>query len=176
MILILNIDFYLVVNGFFFNEDYVSEVYHLEKPDSFFTFVPRSINRFLYTSMVGVVVGFIIRFLEIDENRIKRVFKREKDNILDLKYEIVKIMKDFQKRYKIFITVVFIITGVSWYYVTCFNNVYPHLAVEWIKTSIAIIIIEEIISFIIPFCEVGLRMTSFRFKSEKIYKFSKLLI
>ena len=64
---------------------------------------------------------------------------------------------------------------ISWYYVTCFNVVYPNMSTEWIKSSITIIIIEEILSFIFFMSEIGLRLMSFKCKSEKIYKASKFL-
>ena len=38
------------------------------------------------------------------------------------------------------------------YYVTCFNNIYPNVKVEWIETSI-IIIIMQILSIIISLLE-----------------------
>ena len=175
MVLILNIDLYLIVNGFFFNEDYVSEIYHLENPDGFFTFVTRSTNRFLYASTVGVVAGYIISFFEIDEKRIKRVFKREKDNVLLLKYGVVEIMKELKNKYNIFILVIFFIMGISWYYLTCFNNVYPNMKGEWIKSSIMIFIVMQILYVFFALIEAALRFLSFEFKSEKIFKLSQFL-
>jgi len=56
----LNIILYFVINGLFFSEDYASEVYHLEEEETFFSFVPRSISRFIYTTMVSLIIGFIV--------------------------------------------------------------------------------------------------------------------
>ena len=64
---------------------------------------------------------------------------------------------------------------ISWYYVFCFNNVYPHMTVEWIKSSIVIIIIMQILSTLLCILESSLRFISFRCKSEKIYKVSLYL-
>ena len=68
IVLLLYINLYFLINGLFYSEEYISEVYHLEKKDKFFSFVPRSINRFLFTIAVGVIVEFIIECL----------FKKEK--------------------------------------------------------------------------------------------------
>ena len=111
----------------------------------------------------------------MDENKIKKTFIREKNNPIQLKYEMSLIVSSTKKRNYIFMFICIFLGIISWYYVTCFNNVYPHMCVEWIKSSIAIIIIEEILSFTISFCEVVLRLKSFKCKSEKIYKPSKLL-
>ena len=45
---------------------------------------------------------------------------------------------------------------------------------EWIKTSIMVIILRQILSCLIILLEAILRFLSFKIKSEKMYKFSKL--
>ena len=82
MLFILEIDLYLFVNGLFFNEEYVSEIFHLTEPEKIFTFIPRSINRFFYTTLVGAISGYIIDCFLVEEEKIKRIFKREKDNTI----------------------------------------------------------------------------------------------
>ena len=62
MLFILNILLYFVVNGLFYSEDYISEVYNLEGEEGFFDFFPRSINRFFYTSLVSIIDTFIADF------------------------------------------------------------------------------------------------------------------
>ena len=42
LIFLLNIDLYFVVNGLYFNEDYISEVYHYEGEEHFFDFISRT--------------------------------------------------------------------------------------------------------------------------------------
>ena len=63
----------------------------------------------------------------------------------------------------------------SFFYLLCFNYVYPYTQVEWIKTSIMVIIIRQILSCFVIFLETCLRFLSFKVKSEKLYKFSKIL-
>ena len=46
---------------------------------------------------------------------------------------------------------------------------------EWIKSSITIILIMQFLSIIIAFLEAIIRALSFQCKSEKLYKFKKLL-
>ena len=60
LLLILDIDLYLFVNALFINEEYVSQIFNLTEKDNFFSFIPRSINRFLYTTLVGVILNYII--------------------------------------------------------------------------------------------------------------------
>ena len=148
ILLLLNIDLYLVVNGLFFNEDYLSELYYSEEEETFFSFFPRSISRFFYATIVGYIVGIIIDCIFIEESKIRRTFLREKDDTLQLRYEISVNVKSIKNRYTVFIFLCIFISVISWYYISCFNNTYPGVKKEWIKSSITIIIIMQILSIL----------------------------
>ena len=77
--------------------------------------------------------------------------------------------------YLAFIIFVSIILLISSYYLLCFNYVYPKTQIEWIKCSITIMIVMQIISFLKCLVITGLRYLSFKIKSQKMYKVSKLL-
>ena len=175
ILFLLNIDLYFSINGLFFSEEYIIELYHLKTEDTFFSFLPRSIGRFFYTTMVSVIVSIIIDCIFIEEKKIKRILIREKEDIFQLKYEIALTSKSIKTRYIIFIILCFVISLGSWYYVNCFNNVYKGLKVEWIKSSITIIIIMQILSMLVALLEAIIRELSFEWKSEKLYKFKKFL-
>ena len=149
-------------------------LYHLDEEDSFFTFIPRSISRFIKTTIVGEVIGYITSFFFIEEKKIKSFFKREKDNKIALKQNVIMLIKELKKRYLAFIIIVFVIILISFFYLLCFNYVYPYTQMEWIKTSIMVIILRQILSCLIILLEAILRFLSFKIKSEKMYKFSKL--
>ena len=67
------------------------------------------------------------------------------------------------------------ITIFTWYHISCFNNIYPHMKNEWLIFSILIIIFMQILSLLVCLLESILRFISFKCKSEKIYKISLLL-
>ena len=173
LLLLLNIDLYFIVNGFFYNEEYISKLFHSDKKETFFSFFERSIGRLFYTTIVGVIVETIINWIFIDENRIKRIFRREKNNFVQLKNEIFQLIKNLKKRYIFFIILCFIIALFSWYYVNCFNNVYPGVKIEWVKSSITIILIMQILPIITAFIEAILRALSFKCKSETLFEIKK---
>ena len=175
MLFILNIILYFVVNGLFFSEKYISEVYNLEGEEGFFDFFPRSINRLFYTTIVSIIVSFIVDLFFFEEKKIKGIFKREKDEKLLIKEKIVELIKSMQKRYLLFIIIVFFILLLSFFYLLCFNYVYPKTQIEWVKSSITIMIIMQFLSVLKVLLETVLRFLSFRFKSERIYKISKLI-
>ena len=175
ILLLLKIDLFFVVNGLFYNEEYISKLFHSNEEEKFFSFFPRSISRFIYTTLVGVIIGIIIGCLFVEEKRVKRIFLRDKDDSLELKYEISVICKTLKERYLVFISICIFISIISWYYICCFNSVYPKLKIEWIKSSIVIMIIMQILSILLILLDSILRWLSFKFHSEKIYKLKQLL-
>ena len=59
----LNIILYFVVNGLFFSEEVISELYNVnEDEENFFSYFPRSIERLIYTTIVSIVVAMIADF------------------------------------------------------------------------------------------------------------------
>ena len=175
LLLILDIDLYLLVNGLFYNDEYISELFHSDKEENFFSFIPRSYDRFLYTTIVGVVVDYVIDCFFIEEKKIKGIFKREKTNRLFLKYETTKKIKEINNRYTGFIILSFIIIVFTWYYISCFNYVFHYTRIEWMKSSVLIIIFMQIISILTCLLVSIIRFIGFKLKSEKIYKISLLL-
>ena len=176
LILILEIELYFVVNGLFFTEDYISELYHSEEEEKFFSYIPRSIERFFFATIVSEIIGLIIDCIFIDENKIKRVFLREKENPSQVKYEISLIIKSIKKSIIIFIVICFVLSLFSWYYVCCFNNVYPSVEVEWVKSSITIVIVIQFISFLCVVIVSLIRLLAFLLKSEKIYNLKDFFV
>ena len=171
---ILDICLYLIVNGFFFGEEYLSMLFNLEEEDNFFSFFPRSIDKLIYTTIVTMVIAYITDFFFIEEKKIIGMFKREKENKKIIKQYIVLFIKDLQNRYISFIIMVFVILIFSFYYLVCFNRVYPKTQFEWLKSSIVIMIIIQIISVLKCLFEASIRTLSFRVKNERLYKLSKI--
>jgi hypothetical protein len=171
--LICMIDLYLVVNALFYNEAYIRDLYHLNKEETFFTFVPRSLNRIIYTSLVSEVLDFIISLLFPANNKIKKIMKRKKNNIKEMKVKIIISIQNIMNNYTMFIIISYVLTIVSWYYNSCFNNAYPYLKIEWIKSSIFIFMVIQLIIIIGCFIFGFLRYLSIKCKNERIFRISK---
>ena len=172
---ILDICLYLVVNGLFFGEEYLSLLYNLDEEDNFFSFFPRTIDKLIYATFVSMVIAYITDFFFVEEKKIIGIFRREKDNRHLIKQLIVKFIKELQNRYIGFIAMVFVILLFSFYYLVCFNRVYPKTQLEWLKSSIVIMIFINILSLLKCLYEASLRVLSFRFQSEKLFKLSKII-
>ena len=172
LLLILDIEICFCVNAMFINEDYVSKIFHSTKEENFISFLPRSIDRSIFTILASFTIKYIVGCLFIDERRIKNILRYERRNMNALKYEISLVMKEIKWRYSIFILITIIISFFSWFYISCFNNIYPHTKMEWIKSSIFIILSIYIISILFTLIETLLRFVSFEIKSERMYRAS----
>jgi hypothetical protein len=171
----LNIALYFVVNGLFFSESFISELYHTdEKDETFFSFIPRTIDKIFYTTMVSLFIGYLTSFFFLEEKKVKGIFKRDKNNRMLLKRSTALLIQEIQKRYISFIIMTFVILLISLYYILCFNYVYPKTQIEWIKSSIFIIIVTQILSVIKCLYEAIFRFISFKCESEKLFKISKI--
>ena len=176
ILFILNINLYFVITGLFYSEQYITELYKInEKTENFFSYIPRSIDKLIYTTLVNIIIGYIIELFFPDEKIIKKIFRREKDNTIILKEKIINLTKSIVKMYIAFIIFAFIILLISFYYLLCFNYVYPKTQVEWLKCSITIIIVMQLLSVLRCILQTSLRYLSFKLNSSKIYKISKLL-
>ena len=165
----------MVINGFFYGEDEISKIYHIEGDDPFFGFFTRSITRYLYTAIVGVIIRIIIDLFFVQEKKMKNIFNREKKNIVNLKVKITALSKEIVIRYISFIIFVLVLFLLLMFYLLCFNYVYPHTQGDWVKSSIFLIILIQILSILVALLQTSLRFLGFYYKSEKLFKLSKLL-
>ena len=176
MVLILNFILYFVVNGLFFSESVISELYEVDDDEEhFFSYFPRSIGRIIYCTIVSIIIGMITDFFFVQQIKLKGIFIREKEDKKILKEKIVELINDIKKRNFAFIITASVILLFSFFYLLCFNYVYPYSQIEWIKSSITIVIIMQLLSALKCLLESGLRYLSFKIKSEKFYKISKML-
>ena len=175
LVLIDKIKLYFLVNALFYTEDYLSEISSIDEKDSFFAFVPRRFNYFIYTYAVVGIISYIIDYFFIEEKKIKKIFIRNKEGELKIQYDISLIMKDIEKRFKILIAFSTISTILCFVYISCFNIVYPNTKMEWIKSSIFIILITQLINFLITFLECCIRYIAIKCNSDKLFRLSLLL-
>ena len=176
-IILFNLDLilYIIINGLFFSEVYISELYQIKEEDeNFFSFLPRSIDRLLYATIVSVIIGYLVDCFFIEEKKIIGIFKREKTDKNMIKQKIIELIKEIKRRYIAFIIIVYILLAASLYYLLCFNYVYPKSQMEWIKSSIAIIIIIQLLSILKILCGGIFRYLSFCCNNEYIFKFSRI--
>ena len=171
----ITIELYFVINALFYNEEYLSELFNSNEPEQFFSFVRRRIPEFVYTSAVSIIITYLIDFFSVEEEKIRRIFIRFRKDEIKLKYELILIFKTIKIRFISFFIFSLILSLVLIVYISCFNIVYPNIRIEWIKSSIFIFIVMQILNFILTFIECCLRYIAIYCNSEKLFKLSLLL-
>lgn len=174
LLFLMQIDLYFLINAMLFNEDYISEIFNSDEEETFFSFVPRSINRYIYTTFVGTILNYFIKCFFIKEKKFIRILIRSETNSVALNNELFIFTEKLKKFYLIFVICCMIIIIFSLYYISCFNNIYQYSKREWIISSFAFILVTQILYVCATFLETIFRYLSFKFESDKIYKFSLL--
>ena len=175
LILFVKIELYLVINALFYNEDYLSDLFYKNEEDSFLDFVPRRIDHFIYTSTLSNIITYLIDYFFVEEKKIKKIFIRNKEDINKIKSEISTIVRDIKNRFIGMIVLSICLSIISFIYISCFNIVYPYIKIEWIKSSVFIIIFMIFFKFLCIFIECCLRYMAIKLNSEKLFKLSLLL-
>ena len=114
-------------------------------------------------------------YIFLEEQKIKKIFIRNKASDIKIKYEISVIMKDIQRRFTFLIYFSIFITIICFIYISCFNNVYPYIKREWIKSSVFIFILMQFINFCVSLFQCIFRYTAIKCESEKLFKLSQVL-
>ena len=173
ILFVLNINLYFVANALMYNEEYISELYNSNEEDSFFDFLKNSFSRLLSVSTIGIIMIFLVEFCFVNEKKLKKILLRNIKN-KEKKCQAFLLIKRMEKKYKTFIIISFMVTITSWYYIFCFNNVYPNTSLNWIKSSIFIILLVQLISFVYIILRSFMRLISFTCRNEWFYKISKI--
>ena len=169
-------NFEFVINGLLLSESSISDLFEVnEEEEHFSSFLKRSSRAIIFEILAIIALGIILDFILIEEKKLKGILKREKKDKNILKQKIKLFIKDIHKRYIAFIIFSSIILLFSFFYLLCFNYVYQYSQIEWIKSSITIIISMPLAGILGLFLVTSLRFLSFKCRSEKLYKISKNL-
>ena len=175
ILLILKLDIYYVINALFYNETYVSNLFHSTEKEEFFSFISRSVGRIVYTTLASTVITFFIDCFFPDETSLRSLLINSKDNIKKLTNDLDVFYTKTKVNYLVFIFTGYIITLFSWYYISCFNNVYQNTKYEWIKSSVFITILMQILRVMKCYFYALLRYLGIGCKIERFFKLSKKL-
>ena len=175
ILLILTLELYFTVNALFYNEDYLSELFHTNKKEKIYSFIPRRLNHFVYISLVNGIISYLFGFFSENEENLERIFKKIKRGKSD-KSEIMRYINSLKKLFIGFIILNVILSIFCMIYISCFNIVYPYIRKEWIYSSIFILIIMQVINIALTFFQACVRYLSIKFKSLKLFKLSLWLL
>jgi len=174
IIFILYIVLYLLTNSIFLDTSYINKVYYIESNKEYVLFFIKHLFKYLFYSFTIIaIIRFSMDIFFVNKESIRKIIKREKDDEKVLRDEIDEFIKTLKIRYKIFLILNFILMLISWYYITCFNNAYPNIKVDWIVLSIIVIVLAQIMSAVLAFIETSLRFIALKTKTSWIFTLSQ---
>jgi hypothetical protein len=174
LVLIMTIELYFVINAIFYNEDYLADLFYSTEEEKFYSFITRRVDEYIYTSAVSGIISYFVSYVFIDEEKIKKIFRRNKEGDLKMKYELSVIVKNIETKFKTIIIFSLCLTIICFVYISCFNNVYPYIKMEWIKSSIFILVLMQVINLLFTSLECILRYSAIKCNSEKIFRLSQI--
>ena len=107
----------------------------------------------------------------IKEKKYIRILKRVK-NITELNGELYLFTQKLRRGYKYFIIISICFIIISWYYISCFNNVYQYIKKEWIISSFCFFSLTLLLNALAAFLETIFRYLSFKIENDQIYRMS----
>ena len=170
LVLIFSLSCYFVINGFLYNEEYVSTKLESTESKTFYEYISDSIERILYTSIVGGVISFIISILFNTEKKIDSVMNKYNGNKIIIRGEIAKIFRISKIITLCFIIIQFILMILFTVYIFCFCYVYPHNKLDWVESSLIVIAIIQIFSAFTCFLFTGIKYLGIKFQLEFCFK------
>ena len=170
-IIIFTLSCYLIINGLFYNDEYLTIKLTTEKKNNFFYYYEDSFDRITYTSLIGGLISFFIEIILNIQRKIENAIKHNKDNIILLRGEIVGIYKCYNILTVMFIIFLYIILAFFNIYIFCFFYVYPNNKNDWLESSLLIIGIIQSISFLNIFFISLFKYISIKYECEILFKF-----
>ena len=172
LVLIFSFSCYFVINGFLYNEEYVSTKLESKGNKTFYEYLSDSIERILYTSIVGGIISFIIGILFNTEKKINDAINKYTGNKRILKGEIAKIFRISKIIMRSFIIIQFILMILFTIYIFCFCYVYHNNKLDWFESSLIVIGIIQMVSLFTCCLFTLIKYLGIKFQLEYCFKFS----
>ena len=169
----LSFALHYTTNALFFTESTMHQIFEDEGKFNFEYQYPKII----YSAIIStLVLRLMLIFLVLTDRDVLEVKKRQtKDLAIKMKRKKLKCMKI---KFAIFFILNFILLGLFWYYLTCFNAIYENTQVYLIKNTFISFAFSLFYPFIINIFPTFIRMYSLHSSNkdqECFYKASQII-
>ena len=170
MYLILTIELYFLITAFFYTEGYISDLFNSDEKDGFLSFISRRFYEITITAIICGIIGYFGSYFFSSDDYLKRLFTKKIK--VRLSIALNQFIKTLKIKFIILIAISITITLFSFLYITCFNGVYRYLKHEWIKSSIVLFILMQIINLVSTLLGTCCRYLSIRLNDIKLFRLS----
>ena len=133
MLFLLSFSLYFSINGFFFSDETMHQIYD----DYGVVKYLNQIASIIYSSIIPAIINVILKQLSLSEKNILELKQQKKVKIALEKAK--KIQKCMKIKFTIFFILCYLLLIFFWYFISCFCGVY--------KNTQIILIIDTLISF-----------------------------
>ena len=168
----LSFALHYTVNALFFDESNFHQIYEDEGKYNF----KYQLSNVLFSAIIStIILRLMLQFLVLTDKDILQVkLQTTKNMAVNMKKQKLKCMKI---KFAIFFILNFILLGLFWYYLTCFNAIYENTQVYLIENTFISFAFSLFYPFIINLFPMMIRMSSIHSKSKDqdcIYKVSQI--
>ena len=171
--LFLSFALHYTVNALFFGESNMHQIYEDQGKYNFVYQIPYIISSAVISTLT---LRLMLQFLVLTDKDILEVkLQATKDSAFNLKIVKLKYMK---VKFTIFFILNFILLGLFWYYLTCFNAIYENTQIYLIENTFISFGFSLFYPFIINIFPIMIRMCSLhdsKKDKECFYKTSQIL-
>ena len=160
---------YFFFNTLFFTDKTMSDIYENKGKYHFIYSIPKS----LFSSLCCILINMLLKFISLSNKQIIELTK-EKDPHKEERI-LYKLIKCLKIKLVFFFLLVYLFSGVFWYYVSAFCSVYINTQKHLMKNSILSFVESMIYPFGICLITTCLRIFSLRFKIKIIFFISKIM-
>ena len=169
----LSFAIHYTINALFFNESNIHQIYEDEGKYNF----KYQISYIIYSAIASdVVLRLMLQFLVLTDKDVLQVKLQEtKEKALNMKKNKLKCMKI---KFAIFFILNFILLGLFWYYLTCFNAIYHNTQIYLIENTFISFGISLFYPFIINIIPSLIRIGAIKSTNKNqrcLYKASQII-
>ena len=168
---IISFSLYFTINGFFFTDKSMHNVYEHNGAFKFIYQIPQ----ILYSTIVSALINLILKKLSLSENNILEIKKEHNEETAKKKFK--KIENCLKIKFIIFFILCLLFMLFFWYFITCFCSVYKNTQIILIKDTMISFGISMLYPFGLNLLPGILRIPALRAKTDKklLYKISLII-
>ena len=160
----LSFDIYFAINGFFFDDKAIHQIYEDGGQYNFSYFMPKILLAFI----ISYIIIFFIRYASLSERFLIRI--RNEEDITKITPMVSDSKRCLVIKYIIFYVLSFIFLIILWYYLSSFCAVYQNSQFFLIVNSFISFVISIIFPLIYNLIPSLIRVYSLKAKNECLYK------
>ena len=160
----LSFDIYFAINGFFFDDKAIHQIYEDGGQYNFSYFMPKILLSFI----ISYIIIFFIRYASLSERFLIRI--RNEEDITKITPMVSDSKRCLVIKYIIFYVLSFIFLIILWYYLSSFCAVYQNSQFFLIVNSFISFVISIIFPLIYNLIPSLIRVYSLKAKNECLYK------